>query len=520
MGEWSKFFRLVLFICVVSFATQANSSRPLSEGQLTIAAPFDLAPINPFYTSGTLSANIVEIIFDPLINLDRTYNMTPLLARTWDISVDQLTWVLHLEPSITFHDGKSLTAADVVFTYNVLIRQDIPLYAHALNNIKSISAIDTETVIFTLKKIDQSFPMLLRRVSIAPQHLFNEQGQPLSETYYQHPIGSGAFQATLVTPTKIVLQAYSNYFQGPPRLQQINFESLESEKQLLSKLIAGEIDIDVFFDVRYLDTTENIPHLTRTNYDNQHLFSLFFNLKKKPFMDKRVRQALNYGVNKTALYEKLVVGSGRVAASVVSPQNYFYNSKVTPYSFDPQKALTLLSQAGWTLDTKTQRLTQGGVAFQFTILIIEGSPFLEKIVNMIANDLSQLGIEVTVSTMPLPVAMKTIFSERNFDAALFPFSNLYPIDFDGLLWNENEKFNFTNYDNIDVTKFLMMAHEAKTRSESVLAYHDFQQAIHDDPPALYLFWRDLQLICNKRVQGMSSDPFRFFSEMRSVWIEE
>ena len=502
------------------FATQVSSARPFSQGRLIIGAPFDLAPINPFYTSTTLSGNIVEIIFDPLINLDRTYTMTPLLAKSWETSADQLTWTFHLEPKITFHDGKPLTAADVVFTYNVLIKQDTPLYTRALNNVASVLANDATTVVFQLKKIDQSFPMLLRRVSIAPQHLFDERGEPLLKNYYEHPVGSGAFQAVSVTPKQITLQAYPNYFQGAPKLQNIVFEALDSEKQLLSKLISGDVDVDVFFDVRYLDTTENIPHLVKTTYDSQHLFALFFNVRTPLFTDTRVRQALNYAVNKDALYGKLVSGNGSVATSVVSPHNFFYNNEVKSYAQNPSKALELFAAAGWTLNPKTHQLCKNGMPFQFTILLVEGSPFLEKVVNMISNDLSELGITVTTKTLTIPLVTKTLFVDHDYDAAIFPFSNLFPIDFDSLLWNKAEQFNFTGYNNAAVTTALTTAREAMTRPESVAAYKEFQQAIHDDPPALYLFWRDVSLICNKRVQGMSTDPFRFFSDMRNVWVEE
>lgn len=499
----------------------AFSAEPVYGGRLTVGTPYPLEAINPFFTRSSLSANILELLFDPLVNLNGSYGMEPLLAERWEISADRLTWKFTLRADAAFHDGVPLTADDVVFTFESIIAQRNPIYRHVTDNIESITREDGRTVAIKLKRFDRTLPFFLRRAYVVPRHLFVADGRPKSADYAAHPVGSGAFRSESVSENEIILKANPNYFRGRPFLDEIRFQVVPGDKVLLAKLMGGEIDIHIHYDFRYLPTIEDMPHLQLVPYDSQNLYALFFNAADGLFADPRVRRALNHAIDKAKIMDAMSSGNMTVAAGLVPEENPWHDASIAAYPYDPQQALALLDSMGWRRDEGRNGFLKNGKAFEFEILTPQEGGYAERMLQQVMKDLGDLGIRVKIKVLPLTELLDAVFARKQFQAALFFYSNLYPIDFDTLMWTKagRENFNFSSYFDADVEASLSGARYAADDGESLAAYKRYQRAVHDDPPAMFLVWRDQNLICNRRVHGLHSDPFHFYSDMNRVWVE-
>lgn len=511
-----SYLLLSIFIVIPSFATS-----PKYNGKIIIGIPFKLSEINPFTTSETISGNILDVVYDTLIKTNSEYKIMPRIATRWDVSKDQLIWKFYLNDKVYFHDMVPLTSKDVKFTLDVIKKIHHSVYSSGAENIDNITIEGPDKIIIKLKKPDQSFPVFLSYVYIAPSHLFDKDGKPKSKSIQKIPIGSGPFFIKSISPIKAELSAFNNYYDGKPYLDEIVFKVYKNDRIIISKLLSGEVDIKVFFNLKYLEAIKNIPYLKIIPYQNQHLFMIFLNLKNPLFKTKSIRQALNYSINKSVMIKKLFKNKGQIASSVVSPKSFLINSALKPYEYEPKLALELFNKAGWNWNQENNTLTKSEKEFKFSVLIPEGSSLSEKVLNLVREDLTQLGIQIEANTLPMPAMMEKVFVKKDFDSAIFPYNSVYSIYFDYLFWKyHNERdFNFTTYQNTEVDRSLEQAKYALTLEVSQKAYDKFQEIIHDDPPMIYLFWKDMPIIVNKRVHGLNVDPFFYYADMYKVWVD-
>lgn len=497
-------------------AEPAFAAGPLSGAPLVIGFPYSVGEINPFITSSSSSANLVELVYDPLVNLDEAFELKPHLAQSWTVSADGLVWTFRLAPGVKFHDGTPLTAADVAFTFEVhLNAMKTSPAARISANISSVAARGEDEVIFILKRPDRIFNTFLRSIFIVPKKNFTLSGQPQDPA--ATPVGSGAYRVAAQSPDKVLFTANADYFLGAPALDGITVRSYANVQILLAQLIAGEVDLEIFSDFHYQDTVRNVPYLKSLPYENQLLFAVFFNLRRPKFASPAVRQALNLAVDKNSLMARLQGDGGSVAAGLLSPRHPFYNSQIQPYEYEPKLAQNMLIENGYVLNPKTGFLERGGKPFSFTILCAAKSPLVEKALLHVAADLEKIGVKTVIEALTMSELLQRVFAAKDFEAALFPYSNTNGLEIDAYLWSgDDESANFTGYHDAKAGEFLAAARYTLSAAESLANYHEYQKILSDNPPAIYLFWQDLGLVVNERVTNLSPKPFNLFLEMKNV----
>lgn len=517
-------FYLVLFFvfCTHSPFVSAQASNHTEGGSITIAATGELSGINPFKTENGIAANLIDLVFDSLIGLSPNLEMLPDLATSWDISPDRLSWTFELDPHIKFHNGVPLTSKDVAFTFGVFKRRNDTLYSAAIENIAAININNKHSITFVFKTVDQTIPLLFQGISIAPAALFDENGNPLDPLYEQHPIGTGAFKVVTLNQAGAEFIRHEDYFRGRPHLEKISFKISSNEKNLLALLINGDIDIKFGSQLEYNSLLDDIPTLKKIPYANNYLYAAFFNMHNPDLADTKVRQALNLAVNKHDLISKLLGGAGIVAKSVVSPSHTYSNPSISEYDFDSVKALELMGEVGWKLNTHSGKLEKQGQSFKLTLLYPNEDTLSQGIVNMISRDLEIIGVTLIPEPITLANEMTRVFQKSDFEAALFMYSNICGIQFDNFFWISpaSRLQNFTSYHNAQVDRELHTARFSADSQKSLDSYQKFQQSIHDDPPALYLFWKNAPFYVNQRVNGINPNPFMLFHDMHQVWLDK
>src|SRR3972149_11009028 len=303
-------------------------------------------PINPLTSLSGISSQLVDVVFDGLVRIDEDLEVTPSLASSWQISDNGLRWTFFLRRGVRFHDGVEVTTRDVKFTLEEIIHsKSIGLYTGGLADlINSVQIKDRYTVEILLNRPSPSF-IYNMEVGILPAHLLQEKG-PLEE-FGSHPVGTGPFRLSQWKEYEIVLDANRDYFLGRPYLDKIVVRIYPNQELAWAKLMRGEGGLLGPVDPSVYDFLKQVRSLQIYNAYNLHYSIVAFNNNREPFHDLKVRRALNYAIDKEYMIRKDLMGKGRPAAEPVWLRSWAYDPSVKPYPYDPQRALSLLREAGW-----------------------------------------------------------------------------------------------------------------------------------------------------------------------------
>ncbi|MEV0840434.1 ABC transporter substrate-binding protein [Actinocatenispora sera] len=263
----------------------------------------------------------------------------PRLATKWSQPNDT-TWTFTLRSGVKFSDGKALTADDVKASADALIKAGSSL-APLWEPVKSVTATDEHTVTITTA---QPLGTMLATVSLLP---ITEAGKASSESYWKKPIGTGPYTVKEWSPDKqLVLSRNAKYWGAKPSIPAITYLNIPEESARITALSTGEADVTNGIGADSVDQVKKMPGVT---YDTKPGYSyefIWFNSSRKPFTDKRVRQALWYAVDVKQIVGDLYGEQAKLAQAPI-PQPVFGAPQLSPYPYDPAKAKKLLAEAGY-----------------------------------------------------------------------------------------------------------------------------------------------------------------------------
>jgi len=365
--QWQQFFKilkrgekilffifLILASCsfiflLITFYFENTQIKPASDGIYIEGLVGSPRFINPIYAQARdVDRDLTELIFSGLMKYNSKGEIVKDLAESFEPKDEGKIFEIYLKENITWHDGKPLSTEDVIFTIKTIQDSDFksPLRAAWLG--VEIEKISDLAIRFKLKNPSASFLENLT-LKILPKHIWegiSSENFPLSE-YNLRPIGSGPykFKDLKVEKEKIIsldLIKNQNYHSKIPYLDQITFYFFESEEELIKNLIKIKGFSPISFKNSKNERFENyfIP-LPR-------YFAIFFNLEKtKIFAEKEVRQALNYGTNKSEILERVIENQGQIVNSPILPEIFNLNPPAKIYEFNLEKAKEILNKAGF-----------------------------------------------------------------------------------------------------------------------------------------------------------------------------
>jgi peptide/nickel transport system substrate-binding protein len=507
----------LFFILILLFLAGSLSCRPTQPEPEKISGDWLILPdyqkpalINPLITATTLSSRLGELIFDGLIQLDEHFEVKPHLAASWEMSQDGRVWTFHLRPGVKFHDGVELTAEDVAFTFEKMkeLKNVIP-FAFIFQDVDTVKVKNKYTVRVSLKKKLGSFFQALV-IGIIPKHL------PFSQ---QNPIGTGPFKLKYWSDTEVVLEANDDYFLGRPYLDRIQVSVYPNREAAWAKLMAGEVDFFDFLTPANYEILRQVPIFNFHSIPMPYYYLIAFNLKDALFKDQRVRQALNYAVNKEEIVAKVLRNQGQVAAGTIFPGSWAYDPNVKPYPYDPQKALKLMKDAGWEDHDGDHFLDKDGKRFEFTVHVNTGDDLKQKALVLIQQELLDIGIGMKVSLFE---ADKADFLFKGGFQAHFPeiVARGDP-DFSYKYWHSSQikdGFNVSFYRNDKVDQLLDAGRAEFDQQRRKEIYFDFQEQFLKDPPGILLFWTNYLVGVQKRFKGVKISPVGPFTNIREWYV--
>lgn len=325
---------------------EAGISYPLSTG-------FD-----PMITSGATPYAANMHVFEGLVDLDPvTLEARPALATALPQRINATTYRATLREGATFHDGSPVTADDVVFSVQrILDPENASLMAQFIPFVDRVKALDELTVEFTLKHPFALFPSRISVARIVPRKVVEKDVR----AFDARPVGSGPYRLTEATPEdKIVFAAYEEYNgPRPARAKRMVWRLIADPAARVSALESGRVQ--AIEDVPYLDIPRVAKEGRVESVQSFGLLFLMFNCAKKPFDDKRVRQALHHALDTEKIIRTGMLGGGAAATGYLQRGHPDYHRAATRYTHDPERARKLLAAAGASDLSLTLLLTDTG----------------------------------------------------------------------------------------------------------------------------------------------------------------
>ncbi|MBW2061948.1 MAG: ABC transporter substrate-binding protein [Deltaproteobacteria bacterium] len=432
--------------------------------RLSAVGTFD--SFNPFIAKGvSVSGNL--LIYDSLTvaSSDEPFTQYGLIAEKIEIPGDRSWVIYHINPQARFHDGKPITAHDVVFTFNVLMSKGSPLYKKYYADVEKVKALDKLRVKFHLgQKPNPELALILGQINVLPKHYW--ENRDFSKTTLDIPLGSGPYKISKFKPGhSVTYERVKDYWakNHPVNKGRFNFNTIT-----IDYYRDATVALHAFKSGEYDFRLENIAKNWATAYtgpavdngliikeeikheQNQGMQCFVFNTRRSFFKDRKVRQALAYAFdfewsNKTFFYNQYrrsasffsnseLASSGLPSPEELAilepfrgrlPQEVFTKEYIPPKTEGSgdirgnlRQAVRLLKEAGWVIKKKKLTNIQTGRILKFEILLI--SPSFERIVLPFRKNLSRLGIVTTSRVVDTSQYINRL-NEFDFDMIVFSF---------------------------------------------------------------------------------------------------
>ncbi len=479
---------------------------PIPEpGRQTLIVAMASAPtsLDPADHRSRESETVIRNMFDGLVTRDTRSGVHLELAEEMNW-LDDTTLEVKLRQGVLFHNGDEMTADDVVFSFDRIIQENAIEYPDVHTSprkgliapLDSVEKIDDYTVQFNFSGPWPSAMQLLVHQQIVPKAYIEEVG---TEGFIAQPIGTGPFKFVEgQLDDQIVLERFADFWGGAPDLEPVGpacvseviFRIIPESSTRVAALLAGEVDIIQAVPAELLDTLEQTPGIVVSTAPGTEPMWLQLNVSDPLFADVGVRQALNYAIDKDLIVDAIYGGRAESLPGPLSPFNNFVNTSLSPYPYDPDKALQLLSDAGWTDSDGDGMLDKGGQTFSFTIDTIERwRPLAEGVAGLYR----ELGLDAGVRFWEYSVVKDQLLAcERQAfldDWGDFAFDPVGHFEAKWATFIEGEPYgrgNFMCYSNERVDELTKAGEVEIDASARQVIYDEAQQIVYDEAPAVFL----------------------------------
>lgn len=446
-----------------------------------------------------------------------------------------------IQPKATWGDGVPVTTEDVLFTWEVGRHpQSGVTNAELHRRIWKIDAIDDKTFTIHYDRVDFGYNAI-NDFELVPAHLerqaFAEPAEYRKRTTFDaDPTNAGLwfgpYRVAAVEPgAQIVLEANPTWWGEPPHFRRILLRAIENTAALEANLLSGAVDYIAGELGLSIDQAIAFEQRHGDSYDMLYKPVLFYehlepNLDNAALADRRVRQALLYGLDREGMVRQLFAGKQQVALSAVSPLDWVHTDQVRQYPFDPARAAALLDEAGWTVGDGGLRRNAAGEPLAFDLMTTAGDRVRELVEQVLQSAWRRLGIGIRIRNEPARVFFGQTVSQRRFTGlAMFAWlsspenvprttlhSSMIPTAENG--WSGQ---NYAGYRNAEMDGLLDCMDVELDRDRREAMWHRLQALYAEELPALPLYFRSQAFIFPKWLKGIRPTGHQ---DLSSLWAEE
>jgi len=482
---------------------------------LKFATIEDVDNLDPHVTMANTSLRLVYVMYDGLVQVgpDPT-RVYPMLATSWTVSENGLTWTFYLRNDVYFKDGTHFDSSVAKFSFERLLGIGLgPSSSYKV--IDKITADEPYVLQFHLKHPCAPFLWMMAAAYariVPPSVMEHEKEGDWGKAWLaEHDLGSGPFQLkSWVKGQRLVLEANKNYWGGSPKLDQLIVQIIKEPATLKMELLSGNVDIAEGILTSDLDALVASKDVRVFRGPSFTMHALFFDTQHPPFNDKRCRKAVAYAIDYRAITEGVLKGWAVHFEGYPIPDGMWGKSEKVPlYERDLEKARELLAEAGY----------PEGFTTTLTLAPVHNYPIVATVIQ---SNLRDIGIKAKLEQYSWPTYLQMAVSHE-VKLGIMSSTPDYP-DPDQLLWlllHTDGGFNISNYSNEEVDRLIEEGRRLTDQGERAKVYQELGLILHEEAPYVSLYQDVFYLPMRTWVKGYYFNPgMAYMVPFQKMWVEK
>jgi peptide/nickel transport system substrate-binding protein len=479
-----------LLPALTSLATGVQESGTTDEPvTFTLTMNSDPDSLDPHRSSASITEQVMLNVFDGLVNPTPDGGVEPAIAESYSISPDGLTYTFRLRDNVYFHNGDEVTVDDLTYTFERL--QEL---SSEFADVVELDAPDARTFVITLSQPNSSFEKFLYRAVIPAGY----------DDHANQPIGAGPYRFVEYIPqNRIVLERNERYYKPVGDVDRVVIRIIGDADARLLALRSGEVDFTGVSTQRVDEVADSFEVIAA---QANSVFIFGMNNEHEALSDVRVRQAVNYALDRDEIIDFVFNGYAVELVSSMSPAmaEFFDASLLGRYDTNLTRARQLLAEAGY------------ADGFPITLRISGHSEIYSDTAQVIQQQLAPVGIDVTIEVIEWSMWLSDIYTERNFETTLIDFTGKldpYPVL---RRYISDYRRNFLNFDSAQYDRIMESALRSPDAERRVELYKEAQSLLADQVPAAFLADYQFTWAMDPKFDGYTPYPFFFHDISRIV----
>ena len=450
----------------------ANTEGASAKDVLNIRISDSFSTLDPQGWSMDSDFRLCYQIYEPLYRVDDETNAIPVLAESYTVSDDGLSYVFKLRSDVNFANGEKMTASDVKFSIERAKNS-----AYLQSNVTTVDTVDADDANNTVTvHLTEPTPGLIEGLSyvLIVNQKFVEENQDENGSLGFKACGTGPYMLKEYTPdVSVTMEANPNYRGEAPAIKNLKFFLITDENTAMTAFQAGELDIARFSNTSNWETLKADPNYQTAELTTNHVTYMIMNTKQAPFDNPLVREAISYAVNRDDAIAMALNGMGTPTYTLVTPMMVGYPETEPAYTYDPEKAKQLLAEAGY-----PNGLDIG------EIQVLSGTYF-EDVAVVLQQQLAAVGITSSISGLEANTLISNTMG-GNFGMAAMGQTNTYDMSWLSTYYGTESigSMNMAQYSDPQVDEMLKAANTEMDAEKRISLYKDILDKV--DKEAIYV----------------------------------
>ena len=480
-------------------------SIPIAHAQTaTVVVPQEPGSLLPHFDLLSIAHEAQNLVFQRLFVIGPDGDYLPELAaevptlENGGLSADGTTYTVRLRPEARWHDGTPVTAADVIYTWQVITDPDLPIPTRTVwQDIETIEAVDDHTLVVTFPGPNVTFlgAAAFAGAYVLPAHLL--EGTDLNASpFHRQPVGSGPFRLVeWQAGTLLRFERVDDHWAGPAGLDSVVIRIVPGAEAQRALLERGEVDLVLQLAMTELPFVQGLANYDAVPVPTFANWQVWLNNEDPVLEDVRVRQALVYAIDRELIAAALLGGLTEPNDAAIPPSHWAHADDVRRYPYDPESAERLLDEAGWTRPAPGAVRTRNGRELEVEVINIAGQADRLQVIQAIQSFWREVGVRGEVRSIDAASFPPTL-GAGEYQAAYGFFSEQQEPT-----WNLWLGTNWQRYGNEEAFDLLREYGVTIDRDERLALAQAFQRQVAEDVPVLFIAPRPLLAVASTALEG-------------------
>ncbi len=517
---------LIALIMLITVAGCGGNGEQADEtdSTLVVAVPVDIVGFDPVRIVCVPSFQVIKNINEYLVSIDTDGSYLPMLAESWDISDDLMTFTFYLREEINFTDGTPFNAEVVKFNYARLLDEDISVNIGNYSNIDSVEVVDEYTVQFNLKSPQASFidTHIADHAAVMCSPAAIEQ---YGDDYMENPVGTGPFMLSeYERGVRVVMEANPNYWNGEIKLDRLVFRTITDTETALLELETGGVHLVTTLTPEHYDRLLEHPDISVDADPNHTMRGIYYDLSTPLMQDVRMRKAIHHAINVDEIVEYLC---GEVVVRAAGPTpiiSWAHKADYQEPEFDPARAEQLLEEMGWVEGSDGVRV-KDGQRLTLRFLGPNGRYIKDKeIVDAVVSDLSAVGIEAVPEVVEGSQVWPKIEEQAGYEltfTGIGPRPTGDPSDQPLYITHlSTSPLNFFGSEYPELDELMRQGNLTVDQEERTQIYYQVQELFEDEVMGVWMYSDKALAAVSTKVKGYQHSGVKMVWLYNDVYVEE